>query len=75
MWLTSLPLSQTVTLSRTSSPLERDVLYGRPLSSKVISNEHLYYSIIIYMYMYICYILRCKYGQVCIMRTVYAACS
>src|SRR6218665_3875320 len=27
-----LPLSQTVTPSRTPSPLERDVLYGRPLS-------------------------------------------
>src|SRR6218665_1447936 len=26
-----LPLSQTVTPSRTPSPLERDVLYGRPL--------------------------------------------
>ena len=25
------PLSQTVTPSRTPSPLERDVLYGRPL--------------------------------------------
>ena len=30
MLLTPLPLSQTVTPSRT--PLERDVLYGRPLS-------------------------------------------
>jgi len=29
--LDPLPLSQTVTLSRTPSPLERDVLYGRPL--------------------------------------------
>ena len=29
---TPLPLSQTVTPSRTPSPLERDVLYGRPLS-------------------------------------------
>src|SRR6218665_1122188 len=28
-----LPLSQTVTPSRTPSPLERDVLYGRPLSA------------------------------------------
>ena len=27
---TLLPLSQTVTLSRTPYPLERDVLYGRP---------------------------------------------
>ena len=27
-----LPLSQTVTPSRTPSPLERDVLYGRPLN-------------------------------------------
>ena len=26
-----LPLSQTVTLSQTPSPLERDILYGRPL--------------------------------------------
>jgi len=32
MLLTPLPLSQTVTLSRTPSPLERDVLYGRPLT-------------------------------------------
>src|SRR6218665_1712675 len=30
MLLTPLPLSQTVTPSRTPSPLERDVLYGRP---------------------------------------------
>ena len=30
--LSPLPLSQTVTPSRTPSPLERDVLYGRPLS-------------------------------------------
>ena len=27
------PLSQTVTLSQTPSPLERDILYGRPQSS------------------------------------------
>ena len=31
MRLTHLPLSQTVTSTRTPSPLERDVLYGRPL--------------------------------------------
>ena len=31
MLLTPLPLSQTVTPPRTLSPLERDVLYGRPL--------------------------------------------
>jgi len=31
MLLTPLPLSQTVT-PRTPSPLERDVLYGRPLN-------------------------------------------
>src|SRR6218665_1516711 len=30
--LDPLPLSQTVTPSRTPSPLERDVLYGRPLN-------------------------------------------
>jgi len=30
--LDPLPLSQTVTPSRTPSPLERDVLYGRPPS-------------------------------------------
>jgi len=30
--LDPLPLSQTVTPSRTTSPLERDVLYGRPLT-------------------------------------------
>jgi len=33
MILDPLPLSQTVTISRTPSPLERDVLYGRPHSS------------------------------------------
>src|SRR6218665_2782164 len=38
MLLTPLPLSQTVTPSRTPSPLERDVLYGRPLRD-VISNN------------------------------------
>jgi len=36
MLLDPLPLSQTVTLSRTPSPLERDVLYGRPLSQPVM---------------------------------------
>ena len=37
-----IPLSQTVTPSRTPSPLERDVLYGRPLymvSILLIFNE------------------------------------
>ena len=36
MLFTPLPLSQTVTLSRTPSPLERDVglLYGRPLRQR-----------------------------------------
>ena len=33
MLLTPLPLSQTVTPSRTPSPLEPDVLYGRPLGT------------------------------------------
>ena len=34
------PLSQTVTLSRTP-PLERDVLYGRPLSDvKILNLNH-----------------------------------
>ena len=32
MLLTPSPLSQTVTPSRTHSPFERDVLYGRPHS-------------------------------------------
>ena len=32
----SMHLSQTVTPSRTPSPLERDVLYGRPLSLSII---------------------------------------
>src|SRR6218665_455576 len=41
MLFTASPLSQTVTPSRTSSPLERDVLYGRPLICAT------------YMYMYI----------------------
>ena len=31
MLLTPVPLLQTVTPSQTSSPLERDVFYGRPL--------------------------------------------
>src|SRR6218665_2181461 len=35
-----LPLSQTVTPSRTSSPLERDVLYGRPLCLHVCSHNY-----------------------------------
>ena len=35
MVLTSLPLSQTVTLSRTPCPLERDVLYGRSLDGNM----------------------------------------
>ena len=34
MLLDPLPLSQTVTLSRTPFPLERDVLYGRPQSTR-----------------------------------------
>src|SRR6218665_276473 len=34
MLLAPLPLSQTVTPSLTPSPLERDVLYGRPLNHK-----------------------------------------
>src|SRR6218665_2338861 len=33
--LYTLPLSQTVTPSRTTSPLERDVLYGRPLNNRL----------------------------------------
>ena len=31
-----LPLSQTVTPSRTPSPFERDVLYGRPLNGSTM---------------------------------------
>ena len=38
--LDPLPLSQTVTPFRTPSPLERDVLYGRPLGLKLIGNEN-----------------------------------
>src|SRR6218665_1064121 len=40
--LNPLPLSQTVTPSRTPSTLERDVLYGRPLTlhSKNHSSKH-----------------------------------
>ena len=34
-----LPLSQTVTLSQTPPPLERDILYGRPLYIKHLSTE------------------------------------
>jgi len=36
MLFTPLPLSQTVTPFRTPSPLERDVLYGRPLNGNEI---------------------------------------
>ena len=31
-----LPMSQTVTPSRTPSPLERDVLYGRPQNHRIL---------------------------------------
>ena len=34
--LDPLPLSQTVTPTRTPSPLERDVLYGRPQNSSLV---------------------------------------
>ena len=34
------PLSQTVTPSRTPSPLERDVLYGRPLAVSEYYEDH-----------------------------------
>src|SRR6218665_3706320 len=37
------PLSQTVTLSQTPSPLERDVLYGRPLAQRApLSRPEIY---------------------------------
>src|SRR6218665_2493791 len=42
MLLDPLPLSQTVTPSRTPSPLERDALYGRPLITC-----HLLFSVIL----------------------------
>ena len=35
MIFTPLPLSQTVTLSQTPSPLERNILYGWPLTGRV----------------------------------------
>ena len=38
MLFTPSPLSQTVTPSWTTSPLERDVLYGRPLMWKSIKS-------------------------------------
>src|SRR6218665_1988531 len=41
MLFTPLPLSQTVTPSRTPFPLERDVLYGRPLDQSSLVD--LYY--------------------------------
>ena len=41
MLFTPLPLSQTVTPSRTPSPLERDVLYGRPLTHIKLKNKSL----------------------------------
>ena len=37
-----LPLSQTVTPSRTTSPLERDVLYGRPHFTQHVNHCALY---------------------------------
>src|SRR6218665_1505922 len=41
MLLTPRPLSQTVTPSRTPSPLERDVLYGRPhIITMTINTAH-----------------------------------
>ena len=46
MTLDPLPMSQTVTSSRTLSPLERDVLYGRPrnaclsIMSIILMHEH-----------------------------------
>ena len=48
MLFTPHPLSQTVTPSRTPSPLERGVLYGRPLRleisfSALISERNLYF--------------------------------
>ena len=45
--LDPLPLSQTVTPSRTPSPLERDVLYGRPLiqlATSIIPASNVAYS-------------------------------
>jgi len=50
-----LPLSQTITPSRTPSPLERDVLYGRPLTrvihvSIVSSTTDIIYNLIIQDY-------------------------
>ena len=40
MLFTPSPLSQTVTPSRTPFPLERDVLYGRPLNDfEMILND------------------------------------
>jgi len=40
MLLDPLPLSQTVTPSRTPSPLERDVLYGRPHIGEYVAYLH-----------------------------------
>src|SRR6218665_2294929 len=37
-----IPLSQIVTPSRTPSPLERDVLYGRPLSRQLVYGHFVY---------------------------------
>jgi len=37
------PLSQTVTLSQSPSPLERDVLYGRPLRPTLLKLTNFYF--------------------------------
>ena len=43
MLLDPLPLSQTVTPSRTPTPLERDVLYGRPLIIIYLLRQYRFY--------------------------------
>src|SRR6218665_2143115 len=45
MLLTPSPLSQTVTPSRTPSPLERDVLHGRPRRQSLARVENCTYSV------------------------------
>src|SRR6218665_3654277 len=59
MLMTPLPLSQTVTPSQTPSPLERDVLYGRPLNDRKTINQFRP-TFVFDILAYFCYELSCK---------------
>src|SRR6218665_147398 len=54
MLFTPLPLSQTVTPSRTPSPLERDVLYGRPLAHHLSWSSFCFLSYIVVSLLLVC---------------------